>query len=111
MSTINTNDDELLAIELAYGELTRKFAGEGVNLFACAAVMTKIAFMIYKTSLNTEDYNAMINEISDSRDKIKSFEEYEETPLIDEVASLHDMLTCDPNPDTTTPSPAVIEKP
>jgi hypothetical protein len=76
MTTIKTNDDEMLAIEIAYGELTRKFAEEGVNPFACAAVMTKLAFMIYKTSLNSEDYNAMINEISDNRDKIKSFEEY-----------------------------------
>lgn len=76
MTTITTTDDELLAIEIAYGELTRKFAEEGINTFACAAVMTKLAFMIYKTSLNAEDYNAMINEISDNRDKIKSFEEY-----------------------------------
>jgi hypothetical protein len=76
MTTINTSDDELMAIEIAYGELTRKFAEDGINVFACAAVMTKLAFMIYKTSLNAEDYNAMINEISDNRDKIKSFEEY-----------------------------------
>jgi len=32
--------------------------------------------MIYKTSLNAEDYDAMINTISDNRDEIKSFEEY-----------------------------------
>jgi hypothetical protein len=76
MTTINTNDDELLAIEIAYGELTRKFAEEGVNPFACAAIMTKIAMMIYKTSLNAEDYDAMINTISDNRDQIKSFEDY-----------------------------------
>ncbi len=76
MSKINTSDDELLSIEISYGELTRKFAEEGINPFACAAVMTKLAFMIYKTSLNAEDYNSMINAISDSRDEIKSFEEY-----------------------------------
>ncbi len=76
MSKITTSDDELLAIEISYGELTRKFAEEGINPFACAAIMTKLAFMIYKTSLNAEDYNTMINEISDNRDKIKSFEEY-----------------------------------
>lgn len=75
--TMQTTDDEMLAIEIAYGELTRKFTEEGVNPFACAAVMTKLAFMIYKTSLNAEDYNTMINEISDNRDKIRSFEDYE----------------------------------
>jgi hypothetical protein len=76
MSKITTSDDELLAIEISYGELTRKFAEEGINPFACAAIMTKLAFMIYKTSLNAEDYNSMINAISDSRHEIKSFEEY-----------------------------------
>ncbi len=76
MTTITTTDDELLAIEIAYGELTRKFAEQGISPFACAAIMTKIAFMIYKTSLNAEDYDAMINTISDNRDEIKSFEEY-----------------------------------
>jgi hypothetical protein len=76
MSKITTSDDELLAIEMSYGELTRRFAEEGINPFACAAVMTKLAFMIYKTSLNAEDYDTMINEISDNRDKIKSFTEY-----------------------------------
>jgi hypothetical protein len=76
MSTIKSTDDELMAIEISYGELTRKFAEEGISPLACAAIMIKLAFMIYKTSLNAEEYNLMINEISDSRDKIKSFEEY-----------------------------------
>lgn len=76
MTTINSNDDELLAIEIAYGELTRKFTEDGVNPFACAAIMTKIAFMIYKSGLNAEDYDAMINTISDNRDQIRSFDEY-----------------------------------
>jgi hypothetical protein len=38
--------------------------------------MMKIAMMVYKSSLNAEDYNAMINTIADSRDMIKTFEEY-----------------------------------
>jgi len=73
MST-NT-DDDLMAVEIAYSELTRKLAENGVNLFACSAVMTKLAFMIYKTSLNAEDYEMMINSISDSRNQIVSFDE------------------------------------
>ena len=75
MSTIKTSNDEMIAIEIAYAELTRKYAQEGINLFACAAVMTKLAFMIYKTSLNAEDYELMINSISDSRNQIMSFDE------------------------------------
>lgn len=77
MSTIKTTDEELLAIEVSFAELTNKFAQEGFSPYACAAVMTKLAFMIYKTSMNDEDYNSMIDSISDSRDQIKSFVEIE----------------------------------
>lgn len=76
MSSINTSEDELLAIEISYMELTNKFTDSGISPMASAAVMAKIAFMIYKTSLNAEDYNSMIDTISDSRDLIKSFSEY-----------------------------------
>ena len=77
MSAIKTTDEELLAIEVSFAELTNKFAQEGFSPYACAAVMTKLAFMIYKTSMNDEDYNSMIDSISDSRDQIKSFVEIE----------------------------------
>jgi hypothetical protein len=75
MSTIKTTDEELMAMEISYAHLTSKFTDEGFNPYACAASMVKLAFMIYKTSMNAEDYNMMIDSISDSRDKIKSFVE------------------------------------
>lgn len=77
MTTINTSDEELMAMEISYAELTHKFVEEGFNQYACAASMVKLAFMIYKSSLNAEEYNLMIDSISDSRDKIKSFAEIE----------------------------------
>lgn len=73
MSNINISDEELLAIEISFAELTNKFTKEGFSPYACAAVMTKIAFMIYKTSMNAEDYNSMIDTISENRDRIQSF--------------------------------------
>ena len=76
MSKINTTDDEMLAIEMSYGALTQKFAEEGINPFACAAIMAKLALMIYKTSLSAEEYNLMVDSISDSRDRIKTLIEY-----------------------------------
>lgn len=78
MTTINTSDEELLAIEVSFAELTNKFAQEGFSPYACAAVMTKIAFMIYKSSMSDEDYNIMIDEISNNRDRIKTFSEFEQ---------------------------------
>lgn len=77
MTTINTTDEELMAMEISYANLTHKFVEEGFSQYACAASMVKLAFMIYKSSLNAEEYNAMINSISDSRDRIKSFSEIE----------------------------------
>lgn len=77
MTTVNTSDEELMAMEISYAELTHKFVEEGFNQYACAASMVKLAFMIYKSSLDAEEYNLMIDSISDSRDKIKSFAEIE----------------------------------
>jgi hypothetical protein len=79
MSKIETSDDELMAIEMSFMTLTNKFAEEGISPLASAAIMMKIAMMVYKSSLNEEDYNAMINTIADSRDMIKSFDDYSQT--------------------------------
>ena len=75
MTIINTTDKEMLAMEVAYATLTTKFTDDGFSPYACAAIMTKLAFMIYKSSMSLEDYNMMIDSISESRDKIKSFAE------------------------------------
>jgi len=75
MTTINTNDNQLLALEASFMDLSGRFIDEGFSPYAIAAIMTKISFMIYKTTLNAEDYNAMIDSISANRDRIRSFEE------------------------------------
>lgn len=75
MTTIETSDEELMAMEISYVSLTQKFVEDGFNRYACAASMIKLAFMIYKSSMSEEDYNLMIDSISDNRDKIKSFQE------------------------------------
>lgn len=71
-----TNDDQMLAIEATYMELTSSLIDKGISPYAMAAIMTKLAMMIYKTSLNAEDYNLMVDSISDRRDQIKSFNDY-----------------------------------
>jgi len=78
MTTIKTTDEEMLAIEVSFAELTSKFTQEGFSPYACAAVMTKIAFMIYKSSMSPEDYDLMIDSISDSRNMIRTFAEFEQ---------------------------------
>jgi hypothetical protein len=38
-----------------------------------AAIMTTVALGIYRTALEPEDYEAMVDAISNNRDNIKSF--------------------------------------
>jgi len=72
---MNTNDNELMALEISFMNLAERFIGEEFSPYAVAAVMAKISFMIYKTTLNAEDYNLMIDTLSHNRNKIRSFEE------------------------------------
>lgn len=72
----NLSSDQLGAVELAYLELTTNLANAGVPPIAAAAIMTKLAMMVYKTSLSPEDYNFMIDQIANSRDLIRTMEEY-----------------------------------
>lgn len=57
------------------------FAGqlmdEGTEPFAIAALFIMVALQIYKTSMSPEDYNAMVDNISDSRDRIKRLDSLE----------------------------------
>lgn len=77
MSTIKTSDEELMAVEASFMELSNRFMAEGFSPFACAAIMAKLACMIYKSSLGPEEYNLMIDSISDNRHRVKSFQEYQ----------------------------------
>lgn len=77
MSKIKVSDDELLAMEISFMELSNRFMAEGFSPFACAAIMTKLACMIYKSSLGPEEFNLMMDSISESRDRVKSFQEYQ----------------------------------
>ena len=78
MTTIKTSDEQMIALEVSFAELTNRFVKEGFDPYACAAIMTKIAFMIYKSSMTPEDYDLMINEISNNRNNIRTFAEFEQ---------------------------------
>ena len=47
-----------------------------VNPLAVAAVFSAIGLEIYKSSLSEEDFNAMVDTISDTRLEIESFEPF-----------------------------------
>jgi|694.fasta_scaffold42061_6 hypothetical protein len=79
MSTINTSDEEMMALEASYMMLTNKLVDENFSPMACAAIMTKLAMMLYKSTLNPEEYNVMVDTISDSRDLVREFSDYANT--------------------------------
>jgi hypothetical protein len=66
-------NNTLETIHKDYMELTSEFIACGENPFACAAAMTNIALAIYKTQLNADEYNKMVDAISASRNRITAF--------------------------------------
>lgn len=55
---------------------------EGQKPFAIAAIFTMIALQIYKTSLTKQEYDLMVDSISENRDKIKSLPEMVKEPFM-----------------------------
>ena len=66
------SDDSLLKLYNSY----LRFTDDQLNdhdAMAVAGIMLAQALSIYRTAMNDEDYNNMIDTISNSRDKVKSF--------------------------------------
>ena len=61
---------ELEGVHDAVLELVAELLQEGFEPFAVAGVMSNIALSMYKTTLSPEDYNTMMDYISQSRDRI-----------------------------------------
>jgi hypothetical protein len=69
------NQDEKQMLKL-YDDLylyMGKHLSEKMPPLAVAAVMMTTALRLYKTTLSPEDYEQMMNFVSDSRDKIQKF--------------------------------------
>ena len=66
------SDDDLLKLYNEYLQFTDDQLTT-YDAMAVAGIMLAQALSIYKTAMNDEDYNNMIDTISDSRDKVKSF--------------------------------------
>lgn len=61
---------ELEGVHEAVLELVAELLQEGYEPFAVAGVMSNIALSMYKTTLSPEDYNTMMDYISQSRDRV-----------------------------------------
>ena len=65
-------DDQLQEVYNEYLDFTVNMINES-NALSVAAIMMAQALSIYKTALNDEEYNAMVDNISASRDQVKQF--------------------------------------
>jgi hypothetical protein len=66
-------DSKLEDLYYTLVKLTAELVNSGYSAMEISAVMTRVALQIYKTTLNNEDYNRMIDVISSSRDEIEKF--------------------------------------
>ena len=67
------DDNKLETLYEMYLGITDKMV-EQFGPMPVAAVMMAQAMSIYKTALNTEEYNSMVDAISSSRNKVKTFD-------------------------------------
>jgi hypothetical protein len=70
------NEDNLLKVYEEYMELTDKLISENASALEIAPIMIKIGLEIYKTVMSKEDFNKMVDYISDSRDDIRNLSEF-----------------------------------
>jgi len=68
-----TSDNKLQELYDLYLGITDGMVGQ-YGAMEVAGVMTAIALSIYRSGLPEEEYNNMIDAISDNRKKIKTFE-------------------------------------
>jgi hypothetical protein len=66
------SDDQLQELYDKYLDFTVSMITDG-NTLSVAAIMMAQALSIYKTALNEEEYNAIVDNISSSRDQVKQF--------------------------------------
>jgi hypothetical protein len=65
-------DDQLQEVYDDYLDFTVRMINSN-NSLSVAAIMMAQALSIYRTAMNDEEYNAMVDNISASRDQVKKF--------------------------------------
>lgn len=66
------SDDQLQELYDNYLDFTIQLLNQH-NALSVAAIMMTQALSIYKTAMNEEEYNLMVDNISASRDQVKTF--------------------------------------
>lgn len=80
---------ELEKLNLLVYEMTNEFLKDGYEPLAVAAMYTMVAMQIYKTTMSEEDYNAMVDVISNSRDKVKKLLDLDKNTIMGKSDTVH----------------------
>jgi hypothetical protein len=67
------NDKTTVELYGKYMKFTEELS-EKYDALAIAGVMTAQAFSIYRTAMSESEYNQMVDNISDSRDLVQTFD-------------------------------------
>ncbi len=70
------NDDHLVNTYNEFMILTDKLLGEDVKAIEIAPILIKLGLEIYKTVMLPEDYDRMVDFISDHRDEINDLSDF-----------------------------------
>jgi hypothetical protein len=65
------SEDRLIEAYQEYMLTTDNLLGKGVTALELAPIMVKLGLEIYKTIMSDEDYNRMVDFISDNRGEIQ----------------------------------------
>lgn len=67
------SNDRLEDLYYTLVKVTSELTNSGYDSMEVGAVMTRVALQIYKTTLNDQDFNKMVDFISQSRNEIEKF--------------------------------------
>lgn len=68
---------------------TNALMAEGYEAFAVAAVYIMVALQIYRSTMSEEDYNTMVDTISESRDRVKKLLDLDKNTIIGKSDTVH----------------------
>lgn len=71
---MKTDNQTMMDTYHKYAEyLTRDIFEENIHPHLLAAILLKIALQVYRTSFNDEQFNLIVDKISEDRDRVEPF--------------------------------------
>jgi hypothetical protein len=75
---MSAEDADLMTVSNELYQVTTELIIKGYKPFVIAAALTMIGMQIYKSCLSAQDYDKMVDSISEARNKVRSLDELSE---------------------------------